>query len=133
MLDPPVTGGASAGPARADCRADGDLEAGRAAGCPGDGGSSPGAGLVVGGEVAEERVAGLQVPPGYQQAEAVAGPEEGGGGAERDQHLDLFVVANRREGAEGVLGLVRGAEFGIELAQGETEPALGDAVAPVPV
>jgi len=100
---------------------------------PGDGGFSPVAWFVVSGEVAEEGVAGLQVPASHQQPEVVAGAEEGGGGAERDHDLDRLVVADRLEAAEGVFGLVGCAEFGIELAEGETEPALGDAVAPVSV
>jgi hypothetical protein len=112
---------------------DGDFEGGWVAWGPGDGGFSSGAGFVVGGEVAEEGVAGLQVPASYQQAEAVTGAEEGRGGAERDHDLDVLVVANRLEGAEGVFGLVGCAEFGIELAEREAEPALGDAVASIPV
>jgi hypothetical protein len=84
----------------------GDFEAGRVAGCPDDGGFSSAAGFVVGGEVAEEGVAGLQVSTSHHQAKAVAGAEEGCGGAERDQDVDLLVVANRLEGAEGVFGLV---------------------------
>ena len=54
-----------------------------------DGGLALGAGLVVGGEVAEEGVAGLQVSAGDDEAQAVAGVEQGGGGAERDQDLDF--------------------------------------------
>ena len=73
---------------------------------PGDGGLPPGAGFVVGGEVAEEGVARLQVPARHHQAKAVAGAEEGGRGTERDQDLDFLVVADRRDGAEGVFGLV---------------------------
>jgi amino acid efflux transporter len=112
---------------------DGDFEAGRTARGPDDGGRPSGAGLVVGREVAEEGVAGLQVPARHHQAQAVTGAEQSGGGAERDQDLDVLVVANGLKGTEGVFGLVGCAELGIEFAQGEAEPALGDVVAPVSV
>ena len=91
------------------------------------------AGFVVRREVAEERVAGLQVAAGDHQAQAVAGAEQRRGGAERDDDLDLLVVLNRLQGAEGVFGLVRGAAFEVEFAQGQAQPALGDAVAAVAV
>src|ERR1700743_1052235 len=66
-------------------RDDRDFEAGRAAWGPGDGGLPSAAGFVVGGEVAEEGVAGLQVSARHHQTKAVAGAEEGGRGAERDE------------------------------------------------
>ncbi len=86
---------------------------------------------IVRGEVAEQRVAWLEVAPCHQEAQMVACAEERRRTRERNLERNELPARDRLHSAEGVLGLVGRAEILVEFAQGYPQPTGCHAVASV--
>ena len=61
----------------------------------------------------------MEVPPGDDEAEALAGAEDRGRRTQRDGHFEFLVVRDRLEVLEGVFGLMGCAAGAVEFAKRE--------------
>ena len=86
---------------------------------------------VAGGELASDRVAGMQPASGDLEAQLIARAEPGGVRQQRDMHLDDLTRCEAPGVAVCVHGLFGGAQLRVEVAKGGALPAHGDHVARV--